>query len=219
MTAEQLISASIVPLQASDSGDVALEMMAGLHVRHLPVVRGKELLGMISEDDLLDGDTSIAVSEYKLTLSCPFVRHDDHVIEVIRVLIANQLTAIPVLDDEQGYLGCISSENLLYYFSRMAAFTEPGSIIVLEINRRDYSLAEIARIAESEDTLILSSFVRSIPDSSHIEVTLKVNRQDIGGLVAAFHRFNYEVKAYFHEGGYSDNLRERYDALIAYLNV
>lgn len=219
MIAEQLISASIVPLQASDSGDMALEVMAGLHVRHLPVVSGKELLGVVSEDELLDSDTSLPVSGYRQTLSCPFVRHDDHIIEVIRVITTNELTAVPVLDDEQGYLGCISSDAVLYYFSRMAAFTEPGSVVLLEMNRRDYSLAEIARIAESEDTLILSSFVRSFPDSSRIEVTLKVNRQDIGGLVAAFQRFNFEVKAYYQESGYSDNLRERYNALMAYLNV
>jgi acetoin utilization protein AcuB len=219
MTAEQLISASIVPLQASDSGDMALEVMAGLHVRHLPVVSGKVLLGVISEDELLDGDTSMPVSAYRPTLSCPFVRYDDHVIEVIRVLTSNELTAVPVLDDEQGYLGCISSDTVLYYFSQMAAFTEPGSIVLLEMNRRDYSLAEIARITESEDALILSSFVRSFPDSSRIEVTLKVNRQDIGGLVAAFQRFNFEVKAYYQEEGYADNLRERYNALMAYLNV
>jgi len=219
MTAEQLISASIVPLQASDSGDTALEVMAGLHVRHLPVVSGKALLGVISEDELLDGDTSMPVSGYKLVLSCPFVRYDDHIMEVIRVLTTNELTAVPVLDDEQSYLGCISSDVVLYYFSRMAAFTEPGSIVLLEMNRRDYSLAEIARIAESEDSLILSAFLRSFPDSSRIEVTLKVNRQDIGGLVAAFQRFNFEVKAYYQEGGYADNLRERFNALMAYLNV
>jgi len=219
MTAEQLISASIVPLQASDSGDMALEMMAGLHVRHLPVVAGKELLGVISEDELLDGDTSMPVSAHKRNLSRPFVHHDDHWIEVMRVMGLSELTAIPVLDDEQGYLGCISSDALLVNFSRMAAFTEPGSIILLEMNRRDYSLAGIARIAESEDTLILSSFVYSFPDSSRIEVTLKVNRMEIGGLVAAFQRFNYEVKAYYNEDAYSDDLRERYNAFMSYLNV
>ncbi|MEO0875471.1 MAG: CBS domain-containing protein, partial [Bacteroidota bacterium] len=61
--------------------------------------------------------------------------------------------------------------------------------------------------------------VNTFPDSPRIEVTLKVNKQNILNIIASFERFDYEVKATFNELEYSDGLRERYDSLISYLNV
>ncbi len=220
MTAEQLISGSIVPLQGSDTGDIALEMMEEMHVRHLPVVNGKTLLGVVSEAELLDTDlTKPVLTGSKQMLQRPYTRSGDHILEVMRIFAEQALTAVPVLDDEEGYLGCISLDTILFHFSAIAAISDAGSIIVLEMDKRDYFLSEIARIAESENAIILSAFVHHFPDSARMEVTLKVNRQNIQGLIACYQRFNYEVKAYFGESDYGQGLRERYDALMAYLNV
>lgn len=220
MTAEQLISGSIVPLQGSDIGEIALEMMEELHVRHLPVVNGKTLLGVVSEADLLDADLTKPISVwYKQVPQRPFARSGDHILEVVRIFAEQSLTVVPVLDDEEGYLGCISLEGIFAHFSDMVAINEPGGIIVLEMDKRDYSLSEIARIAESERAIILNTFVYSFPESARMEVTLKVNRQDVQGLMASYQRFNYEVQAFFGESDYGQGLRERYDALMAYLNV
>ena len=86
-------------------------------------------------------------------------------------------------------------------------------------NKRDYSLAEIARLVESENASILSSFISSRPDSSKLEVTLKLNRREIKHIVATFERFEYVVKASFQESDYMDSLMERYDSLMNYLSV
>jgi acetoin utilization protein AcuB len=220
MTAEQLISGSIVPLQGSDSGEIALEMMEELRVRHLPIVNGKALLGIVSEAELLDADLSKPISLwYRQSPHRMFARSGDHILEVMRIFSEQALTIVPVLDDEEGYLGCISLDRILPSFSAMAAINEAGGVIVLEMDKRDYSLSEIARIAESERVVILSTFVHYFPQSARMEVTLKVNRQNIQGLVACYQRFNYEVKAFFGESDYGQGLQERYDALMAYLNV
>ncbi len=219
MTAEQLVSQSIIPLQTSDTGEVALEMMAELGVRHLPIVNNKQLLGVISEEDALNFDVTEAVGSYGLSLPKTFVKKSDHILEVMRLQAELELSLIPVVDEDQNYLGSISIDRLLAQFSRLAAILEPGSIMVLELNKRDYSLAEIARIAESENMAILSSFVTTFPDSSRIEVTLKLNSQNTFNLLATFERFKYEVKATYVESDFVDSLKERYDALISYLNV
>ena len=50
---------------------------------------------------------------------------------------------------------------------------------ILELEEIDYSLTEIASIVESNNAKILSSYIISNPDSKKIEVTLKINKQDI----------------------------------------
>ncbi len=219
MTADTLISNSIIPLRTSDTGEEALEMMNEFYIRHLPIVNNKQLLGVISEDDVLNYDINEPIGSYSLSLLRPYVKESDHVYEVMRLMAESQLTVIPVVDEEGDYSGLITQEDLLNFFAKTGTFTEPGSILVLEMSRRDYSLAEIARIVESESALILSSFISSHGDSTRIDVTLKINRQNVQPIIATLDRFDYHVKATFNESEYVDSLKERFDALMSYLKV
>jgi len=176
-------------------------------------------LGLISEEDILNFDATEAVGSYSLSLRHPYVNGRDHIYEVMRVLAEFQLTLVAVVDDEGNYVGVVTQEDLLRYFANMAAFSDPGSIIVLETHRHNYSLAEIARIVESENAVILSSFVSSAPDDTEVSVTIKVNTQNIGAILATYTRFNYNIKASFNEAEYLDTLKERFDSLMSYLNV
>ncbi len=194
-------------------------MMDDFYVRHLPIVNNKQLLGLISVDDILNYDANEPIGSYSLSLVRPYANARDHIYELLRLLAEYHLTVIPIVDDEENYVGVITLEALLQYFAQMASFSEPGSILVLEISKRDYSLAEIARIVESENAAILSSFVTTIPDSTRVDVTIKINRQNIQSVIATFTRFNYDIKASFNEADYVGSLRERYDALMSYLNV
>jgi CBS domain-containing protein len=219
MIAENLMTEAILPLRTSDTGDDALAIMGENFVRHLPIVNNHQLLGLLSEDDIFDNDASEPVGSYRLTLMHARVRKDDHVYEVMRQMAEYQLTVVPVVDLEGNYIGMITLEDVLRFFAESNPFRDPGGIIVLEVARQDYSMAEIARIVESENALILSSFVQAYPESSRIDVTLKINRQNIWPVLATFERFNYQVKASFGETDYYETLKERYDALMTYLKV
>lgn len=219
MIAETLLSNTIIPLRTSDTGEEALGMMNDFYVRHLPVVNNEQLLGLMSENDILNYDVEEPIGSYGLSAPTPCVRLDDHIYEVMRMLAEYQLTVIPVIDDAGNYTGLITLEDLMRFFAETASFKDPGSILVLEMTRMDYSLAEIARIVESESAVILNAFVHSYPDSAAIDVTLKINRQDILSIISTFERYNYTIKASFNESEYMDTLKDRYDALINYLNV
>ncbi|MFQ5447913.1 MAG: CBS domain-containing protein [Saprospiraceae bacterium] len=219
MVAENLISTAVLPLRTSDTGKLALACMEDFNVRHLPIVNNKQLLGVIAEDDIVAHNINEPLGSYKLSLKKPYVKITDHLYEVMRLLAEHQLTVIPVVDDVGNYVGMVSLEDILNFFAKTAAFSETGSIVVLEFQQSGYSLAEIARLVEAEDATILSTFVTSRPESSIVEVTLKINRQDIHGILAAFGRFGYVIKASFNEEEYLESLQERFDALMNYLNV
>jgi len=96
----------------------------------------------------------------------------------------------------------------------------PGSVIVLEMNANDYSLAHIARIVEDNDAKILSSHVTSVPNSFKIEVTLRINQTDLTSIIQSFQRFDYTIKASFQGSNRQDDvLRKNYDHFMLYLNV
>ncbi len=219
MIAGKLISKTIVPLRTSDTGHEALAVMNDFYIRHLPIVNNKQLLGLISEDDILNNIVEEPVGSYHLTINKPYVKESDHVFEVMRLVGEYQLSVIPVVDVENNYIGLITQDRLIQYFAKSASFTETGSIIVLEMGRQDYSLTEITRLVESENAVVLSSFVVTNPDSTRVEVSLKVNRQEIRDILATLERFNYTIKGSYQETNYYDDLRERFDSLMSYLNI
>jgi CBS domain-containing protein len=212
-------SDSIIPLRTSETGDTALGIMNDFYVRHLPIVNDKQLLGLISEEDILEHDAHEPVGSYQLSLIRPYVKHNDHLYEILRLIAEYHLTLIPVVDEEENYIGLITMEDVLQYFTKTASFSEPGSIVVLEMSRHDYQLSQIAQIVESENAAVLSAFITTSLDSIRVDVTIKINRQNIQNILATFERYEYEVKASFNEIEYLDSLRDRYDSLMAYLNV
>ena len=208
-----------MPLKTSDSGEEALTLMNINHVKHLPIVNDTQLLGLISEGDILNHDLSDAIGGYQLSLVRPYSYESEHLFEVMSKMASNNLTVIPVVDRDENYLGLITQEDLIQFYASSFSFTEPGSIILIETNKHQYSLAEISRIIESENASILSSFLTTDDESTNVLVTIKINRQDIGRIISTLERFEYEVKGSFTEEEYIDELKERYDSLMTYLNV
>jgi hypothetical protein len=126
---------------------------------------------------------------------------------------------VPVLDEENHYIGNIGLRDLVEQFAASLAIDNPGGVVVLELNQNDYSLSQIARIVEENDTKILSLSLNSTPDSTLVELTLKLNREDIRGILASFKRFNIQVKLSFQQSEFSDDLRNRFDQFMNFINM
>lgn len=220
MLAIELIADAIPPVHTSDTVQKVIDRMVEFRVRHLPIVNEEQFLGLVSENDLIEvSDYQTAIGALSLSLVNPYVREEQHVYDVIRLFYEQQLTVVPVLDARNNYRGIISINMMVEYFARLTSVSDPGGIIVLEITNNNNSLAHMAQIVESDNAQILSSYVRTFPDSTRMEVTLKVNKVDISGIVASFARYEYNVKATFNHNDDDDGSKDRYDSLMNYLNV
>jgi len=220
MLAKDLITDEIPPLKTSDTGLMVINWMDEFKVSHLPIVNNHEYLGLISDTDILDLNiTDEEIVKHKLSLIRPCVVENQHVYEVIKMFSNLKLTVLPVLDQNQNYIGLIPLTALLQQFAILAATREPGGIIILEMNVHDYSLSQIAQIIESNDGKILSCYINSISDSTKIEVTLKINKEDISGILQTFYRYNYTVRASFHQSEFSDDMKNRFDSFMNYINI
>jgi acetoin utilization protein AcuB len=219
MLAKDLISDGIMPIRTSTMGEDALQYMRDAVVRHMPIVNNTQFLGLISEDDLFAGDLEAPLGSFELSAHKPYVNEHDHIVEVLRVMGQGRLTLIPVLNDKGDYLGVITQEDLLAYLARATSLAENGSILILEVNRRDYTPGEIGRIIEGEDGIILLMYLSSEPQAEVLEVTIKLHAPSISRIVASLERFKYLVKASYQESDLNENLRENYEALLHYLNV
>jgi len=95
-----------------------------------------------------------------------------------------------------------------------------NSLIILEIPFRDYTLTEIARIVESNNTHIMALSVLPINGGEDLLVSLKLDVDDLSAVLRSFERFNYRVVYYFmREGEVTDIQRDRLDELMYYLEM
>ena len=106
----------------------------------------------------------------------------------------------------------------MYTIAKSATIQSVGGVIVLEMNSNDYSLTEIASIVESNNTKILSSYIISKPNSTNIEVTIKLNKQDITAIIKDFERHEYTISASYKEEEVDGDFVERYESLMRFLN-
>lgn len=220
MFAEEIISNTIPPLKINDTVQKALDRMNDFKLKHMPVVNEATLLGLVSEDDLLNVDEHDAgLTASGVNFLPAFTLSNAHTYDVIRLMSQLKLTSVPVLDQQKNYLGLISINEIVDAVAEQYAVNEPGGIIVLEISNRDNSLAHIAQIVEADNAQILSSYVNSFEDSTRLEVTIKVNKTEITSLVASFERYDYLVKEVYNNTQIDDGSQERYDSFMNYLNV
>ncbi|MES2111398.1 MAG: CBS domain-containing protein [Bacteroidota bacterium] len=220
MLAIELIANTIPPVHTSDSIRTALARMVEFRVRHLPIVNEEQFLGLLSESDMVaETDILTPVGALALSLVNPYVLDDQHIYDVIRLFSEAKVTVVPVLNATQKYIGLITINALTSYFAELTSVDQPGAIIVLEINNKNNSLAHMAQIVESDNAQILSSYLRSFPDSTKMEVTLKVNKPDISAITATFLRYDYDIKATFNHTEENDSSRDRYNSLMNYLNL
>lgn len=220
MLSAEIINDLIPPLKTSDSGDRALSLMEDFKISHLPVVQNQEYCGIISEDEVIEmDDTSESIEKISLKLLKPYVYHWQHIYDVMKLMSDLKLSVVPVLDDHDHYLGLVPITSMIDYFSRLTSLESAGAVIVVEVDTRNYMMSEIARIVESNDAHILSSYIDSDRDSTKIRVTLKLDKEDVGGIVQTFQRFNYTISSLYKHKDKHDDTKERFDSFMRYLNT
>lgn len=221
MFAGRLIADNIPPLKPDDKCRRALNWMEELRLNALPVIKGKEFLGLVYKSEVNDprkADTTLleaAGANFKKVV----VYENQHVYDVVKLAAINKLDLVPVLNNNQEYMGVVTVNDLVSYFAESKSVYTPGGIIILEIALKDYSMSRIATIIESDGAHLLSASVSTTQDAAQIELTLKIDKVDLTRILAAFYRLNYHVTASFHQSEHSEDLQNRYESLMNYLNM
>jgi predicted transcriptional regulator len=217
---QEILSISIPSLHPDDPVLLAREAMEDHHVAHLPVTLDHKLLGMVSEDSFLNADAEdIPIDLLRSSFSAAAVQGGDHILETLQVFNEFNLTLIPVINKEGDYLGSITSVGLLKNVGKLMGSGDPGAIVVLELDKINFSFAEISKLVETNDAQItqLNTYVE--PGTTSFYITLRINKLEISDIIATFQRYEYKIKYYFGEEHYDNELRSNYNHLMNYLSI
>lgn len=219
MQANELISTGIFPLKPGDTCAFATEMMNEWQINHLPLVEEQKLLGMVGRKDLIDVNPRKKVDHIYLPLPFYHIRENHHLFQLLGYIGESGFSVLPVLDENEHYLGAIPLPHLLQLTGQLLTISQEGAIVTLEMNTTDYALTEIARFAENDNLKIMGLIIHKLNDNGRIHVHLKLNAWQVNRFVGTLSRFNYHIAAVYSTTSVMDDLKSRYEALMKYLET
>lgn len=215
-----LINNNIPRLQLQDTVAKAIQLVTDFNVTHLPVVSEDAYLGLLSEEDLLDAeDDKLPIEVLQKYFIPASVKENVHFLNAVNTSIQYDTNIVPVLNDEGGLAGIISTSDLLKTLGNFAGANEIGGIIVLEMERSQFAISEISRIVESNDCTILHLNSHTDPATGMLTVTLHINKKEISAVVATFERYEYDVIYYFGNENFENEIHSNYRNLMNYLDI
>ncbi|HEX5026857.1 MAG TPA: CBS domain-containing protein [Agriterribacter sp.] len=219
MFAGQLISRSIPFLHLDDNVGKALQEMNDFHVAHLPVVHEDKYLGLVSEDELLDNDENVILESLKGNFSNPSVRQNDFFLLAVKRAKDLHVSVVPVIDNQNELIGVIGEGELFRQLAVFAGIEEQGAMIILEMEKNEFSASELNRLVESNDAYItqFNSFLD--PATQLLTITLRINKAEISDIVATLQRHEYNVKSYYGDELFQNELESNFVHLMNYLNI
>ncbi len=208
----------IEPFDVSVKVSDAQLLFNELTYTHFPVIKDNIFLGCVSETDIRCFETNKPLSEYQYSFEGFFVRKDNNWLDILESFAKNSSNIMPVLDDNNNYLGFFELGDIITLFNETPFLNEPGNILIVEKGIQDYSFSEISQIIESNNAKVLGLFISSM-ENDVAQITLKINDSDINNIVQTFRRYSYNIVSRHHEDSFLTNLKERSQYLAKYLNI
>ncbi len=214
---EKYIHSHLQPFEVSESVAVLQDFFLDNGFSHFPITLDGVYIGCISADDVEVFDPNKKVEDYRYTLEGFFVRENANWLDVLEKFAQNHTDIMPVLNQENIYLGYYKLSDIVQVFNESSFLREPGGIIVVEKNLVQYSASEIAQIVESNGYKLLGMFVSELGDV--VQVYLKTNAENLNEILQTFRRYEYKIISEHSEDIYIKSLKERLDYMDKYLNI
>lgn len=233
MLVYELIKNDLKPLQQHDTVVEAVSVMEDRSMSYYPVVDAKGyLVGEASLSDLKEEDAK----KLKKTLDSRdipsndlinqgqsarhFLRESDHILEAARTMLLLNRSFLPVVDRNENYLGTVTKVGIMDAVIRLLNLRDAGTVIMIEMNARDYMLSDVIRIIEAEGARILAMTVQA-PDAmnEHFRISVKLNLDDLARVGSSLRRYGYLITSESHSELTDSELSDKADEFFRYLDI
>lgn len=125
-----IMTPDVVTLNVNDTLTQAEELFKKNNIRHIPVVSGKKIVGMISYSDILkigipdldSNDENVVSTVYDMytlnqvmTKNVKTLYHNDYVKTAALVFSESDFRALPIVDEDEKLVGILSTTDLIKF--------------------------------------------------------------------------------------------------------
>lgn len=205
-------------IKSSDSIESVMNFFEESRFSHFPVVEDGVYIGCISSEEVETYDSSKKISDYSYSLKGFFVRTNLFWIDVLEVFSRNNTTVIPVLDEENNYVGYYEITEVIRNFYDTPFVKDFGGVIIVEKSILDFTMSQVVQIVESNGGKILGLYVsNTTPDK--VQVTIKIVLGSMNEILQSFRRYEYDIISEHKEDVFLNDLKDRSAYLDKYLSI
>jgi len=212
------LNTNIKALRTTDSVADAQDLFAEYPFSHFPVLEDGIYIGCADAEDTELMDIEKSIGDMRYSFDRFFVRDTTIWLDVLEVFAKNETNLVPVLSEENRYIGYYEITDIIKFFDQTPFLKEQGGIVVVEKGAQEYSMSEVAQIVESNNGRLLGLFV-SEADIHKVQITVKISMGGLSEIIQTFRRYNYDIITEHQEDAYLNTLKDRSDYLDKYLNI
>ena len=212
------LNSNIKALRTTDTVADAQDLFAEYPFSHFPVLEDGIYIVCAGAEDVELMDIDKTMDEIRFNFERFFVRDTTIWLDVLEVFAKNETNVVPVLNEENKYIGYYEITDIIKFFDQTPFLKEAGGIVVVEKGVLEYSMSEVAQIVESNNGRLLGLFVSEITNDK-VQITVKISLGGLSEIIQTFRRYNYDIITEHQEDAYLNTLKDRSDYLDKYLNI
>ena len=226
MLVKKWMSKEVISVGPDDSMQQAVNLMKEHAIRFLPVMKGKKLVGVVSDGDLKKASTSQSVAlDVQELLYHTFktkikeimterpitILMDETVDEAAQVLLKNKISAAPVVDHKGTVVGVITQDDIFRVLISLTAMGTRGIQFAFSVRDRPgvvKELIDVIRTHGGRTASILSTYETAAPGHRNVYIrTFGLDRSKLPQMVKELK----EMATMLYMVDYRENKREIYE--------
>ena len=199
MLVRDIMTTAVITIEPEATLVQVCEVMQARNIRHLPVLEGGRLVGVITDRDVHGATSSLCLAPAQpkglvrdVMAHPPKTAHPlDPVEDAARTMRALKIGCLPVLDGER-LVGIVTGIDLLDALLRLTGVDKASGRIELSLADRPGGLARLTALIAERQLSILS--ILTYPEGpGQMRAVLRVNTLETRPLAAALREAGFEV--------------------------
>ena len=185
---------------------------------HFPIVENGKLVGMISKDDVINlSNEEAELNDYHSVFEFYSARAPIHCIDLFNFFAQHNTNILPLVTNNQDYLGYFELDEIVHLFNSTPFLQENSTTLIIEKDKNNYSMSEIAQIIESNNSQLLGMYISEINDTTN-QITLRLGTEDVNEVTQSLRRYGYHLLSQNKDDMLIEQLKDRADYLQKYLD-
>lgn len=217
MFIKDYISKDYPAFNSNDSIEEASEVAKEFGYSHIFIKKKGVYVGALSQSFLEDSPEG-NLDSLELHYEKFAILEDGSILDSVKLFYIFNSNVVPVISMHEKYIGYLTSDDVFNEFSKYPLFSENGAVLTIQTQNQHYSFSEISQIVESNNARIYGCYISAINDDT-IEITLKINNQNLSSIDETFERYGYTVIHKFYDDEKEELLKDRFGFFQKYLEI
>lgn len=196
MLVKKFMSSKLVTVSEEASIAEAVNLLKKHSIRHLPVVKGEKVVGLVTETELRGAIFPAMLED--LTVKDVMINQpvtvdpEAPLEEAARLIYHNKVTALPVVDKTGELRGIISMVDMLLALIDLMGFISASSRLDIILPDRPDAFEEVIRIVQENGGSIINISMTRLNDSQQVHL-FRLEKINLDPIVEKLNALDYEV--------------------------